>query len=64
MTLSVDCKEAGDPICSHVVRGETEQELFENAKKHCTQDHGMTAEEFEEDFKKNEEKYRSLIKQT
>jgi hypothetical protein len=26
--------------------------------------HGMTAQEFEEDAKKNEEKYRKLIKQT
>jgi len=28
------------------------------------EEHGMTSTEFEEDAKKNEEKYRSLIKKT
>jgi hypothetical protein len=28
------------------------------------EEHGITAAEFEEDVKKNEEKYRSLIKKT
>ncbi len=64
MTLSINCKEAGDPTCSHTVSGETEQELSDNAKKHAIEEHGMTAEEFDEDAKKNEEKYRSLIKRT
>lgn len=42
--LSINCKEAGDPNCSHTITGATEQELFETAKKHAIQDHGMTAE--------------------
>jgi hypothetical protein len=29
------------------------QELFENAKKNFIQTHGMTAQQFEEDAKKN-----------
>ena len=33
-------------------------------KNHAIEEHGMTAAEFEEDVKKNEEKYRSLIKKT
>jgi hypothetical protein len=32
-------------------------------KKHALEEHGITAAEFE-DVKKNEEKYRSLIKKT
>ena len=62
--LSINCKEAGDPNCSHTITGATEQELFENAKKHAMEDHGMTAAAFEEDAKKNEDKYRKLIKET
>ena len=46
------------------ISGETEQELFHNAKNHAIEEHGMTATEFEEDVKKNEEKYRSSIKKT
>ena len=62
--LSINCKEAGDPNCSHTITDNTEQELFENTKKHAMETHGMTAQEFKEDAKKNEEKYRKLIKQT
>ena len=62
--LSINCKDAGDPECSHTITGATEQELFGNAKKHAIETHGMTAEQFEEDAKKNEDKYRKLIKET
>jgi predicted small metal-binding protein len=62
--LSINCKDAGDPECSHTITGATEQELFDNAKKHAIETHGMTAEQFEEDTKKNEDKYRKLIKET
>ena len=34
MTLSLNCIDAGDPICTHMMYGETEEELIENAKKH------------------------------
>ena len=61
--LSINCKEAGDPQCSHTITGATDQELFENARKHAMQSHGMTAREFEEDVKKNDAKYRKLIKE-
>ena len=64
MTFSINCKEAGNPTCKHTIRGETEQELFHNAMNHAIREHGMTAAEFEEDVKKNGEKYRSLIKNT
>jgi predicted small metal-binding protein len=62
--LSINCKDAGDPECSHTINGATEQELFDNAKKHAIETHGMTAEQFEKDAKKNEDKYRKLIKET
>jgi predicted small metal-binding protein len=64
MTLSINSKEAGDPTCTHTISGETEQELFDNAKKHAMEEHGMTAAEFEDDANKNDDKYRSLIKKT
>ena len=32
MTLSLNCKDAGDPVCTHTMYGETEEELLENAK--------------------------------
>jgi hypothetical protein len=38
--------------------------LFHNSKNHAIEERWMTASEFEEDVKKNEEKYRSLIKKT
>ena len=64
MTLSINCKEAGDAKCEHTVTGETEQELMENGKKHAMDVHGMIAEEVDKYFKENEEKFRSLIKQS
>jgi hypothetical protein len=33
MTLSLNCKEAGDPVCTHTMYGEAEEELLANAKK-------------------------------
>jgi hypothetical protein len=34
MTLSINCKDAGDPVCTHTMYGETEEELLKNAKEH------------------------------
>jgi Protein of unknown function (DUF1059) len=34
MTLSLNCKDAGDPVCTHTMTGETEEELLANAKRH------------------------------
>jgi predicted small metal-binding protein len=62
--FSITCKDAGDPQCFHTITGATEQELFENAKKHAIEIHGMTAQQCEDDAKKNEDKYRKLIKET
>jgi hypothetical protein len=28
MTLSLNCKEAGDPVCTHTMYGDTEEELL------------------------------------
>jgi hypothetical protein len=33
--LSINCKDAGGPQCSHTITGVTEQELFDNARKHA-----------------------------
>ena len=34
LTLSINCKDAGDPVCTHTMYGETEEELLKNAKEH------------------------------
>jgi hypothetical protein len=42
MTLSLKCKDAGDPVCTHTLCGETEEELLQNAKTHGIEVHGYT----------------------
>ena len=51
MTLSINCKEAGDAKCEHTVTGETVQELMENGKKHAMEVHGMNDEEADKYFR-------------
>ena len=64
MTLSLNCKDAGDPVCTHTMYGETEEELIENAKKHGIEVHGYTEESFSEEISKNLEHFRKVIKNT
>ena len=61
MTLSLNCKEVGDPTCTHTMYGETE-ELLQNAKKHGIEVHGYTEETWKEEIAKNKEHFRKLIK--
>ena len=42
MTLSINCKDAGDPVCTHTMYGETEEEVLKNAKEHGIKEHGYT----------------------
>jgi predicted small metal-binding protein len=58
MTLSLNCKEAGDPTCTHTMYGETEEELLSNAKKHGVEVHGYT----EEGVAKEWDNFRKMIK--
>lgn len=62
MTLSINCKDAGDPVCTHTMYGETEEELLENAKKHGIEVHGYTEESFNEEITKNLDHLRTVIK--
>ena len=62
MTLSLNCKDGGDSVCTHTMYGETEQELLENAKRHGIEAHGYTEETFNEKIGKNMEHFRKLIK--
>lgn len=62
MTLSINCKDAGDPVCTHTMYGETEEQLFENAKKHGMEVHGFTEEKWNEEVSKNKDHYRKVIK--
>jgi hypothetical protein len=64
MTLSLNCKDAGDPVCTHTMQGETEAELFENAKKHGIEVHGYTEETWNEEMAKNKDDFRKLIRST
>ena len=64
MTLSLNCKEAGDPVCTHIMYGETEEELLANAKKHGIEVHGYTEETWNEEIEKNAEQFRKLINST
>ena len=63
MTLSLNCKEAGDPVCTHTMYGDTEEELLANAKKHGIEVHGYTKETWNEEIAKNVEHFKKLIKQ-
>jgi hypothetical protein len=62
MTLSLNCKGAGDPTCAHTMYGETEQELLQNAKKPGNRVHGYTEETWNEELAKNGEHFPKLIR--
>lgn len=62
MTWSLNCKDAEDPFCTHIMYGETEEELFANAKKYGTEMHGYTEETWNEEISKNADHFRKLIK--
>jgi O-acetylhomoserine/O-acetylserine sulfhydrylase-like pyridoxal-dependent enzyme len=64
MTLSLNCKDAGDPVCTHTMYGETEEELLANAKKHGIEVDVYTEETWNEEVEKNKENFRKLIKQS
>jgi predicted small metal-binding protein len=64
MTLSLNCKDAGDPVCTHTMYGETEEELLQNAKEHGIKVHGYTEETWNEEIQKNSEHFRKLIKRS
>ena len=54
MTLSINCKDAGDPVCTHTMYGETEEELLKNAKEHGIKEHGYTEESWNEKMSKDQ----------
>ena len=58
MTLTLNCKDAGDPVCTHTMYGETEEELLQNAKKHGMEVHGYTEQSWNEEVAKNGEHFR------
>jgi predicted small metal-binding protein len=64
MTLSLNCKDAGDPVCTHTMYGETEEELIQNAKKHGIEVHGYTEQTWNEEITKNRDHFVKLIKKS
>ncbi|HZD36824.1 MAG TPA: DUF1059 domain-containing protein [Nitrososphaeraceae archaeon] len=64
MTLSLNCKDAGDPVCTHTMYGETEEELLASAKNHGIEVHGYTEETWNKEIASNVEHFRKLIKQS
>jgi hypothetical protein len=51
-------------VCTHTMYGETEDELFVNAKKYGIEVHGYTEEAWNEEVEANKEYFRKLIKQS
>ena len=64
MTLSINCKDAGDPVCTHTMYGETEEELLQNAKKHGMEVHGYTEETWNKEIASKKDDFRKVIKST
>ena len=64
MTFSINCKDAGDPVCTHTMYGETEEELMQNAKKHGMEVHGYTEETWNKEIATKKDDFRKLIKTT
>ena len=62
MTLTLNCKDADDPVCTHTMQGETEEELLENAKKHGIEVHGYTEDTWNKEIATNMDHFRKLIK--
>ena len=62
MTLTLNCKDAGDPVCTHTMQGETEEELLENAKRHGIEVHGYTEDTWNKEIATNLDHFRKLVK--
>jgi predicted small metal-binding protein len=64
MTLSISCKDAGVPECTHTMYGETEEELLKNAKEHGINVHGCSEEKWNNEISQHLEEFKKLIKST
>lgn len=62
MILSINCKDAGDPVCNHTMYGETQEEVLQNAKKHGIEVHGYTEDTWNKEISQNKDHFRKLIK--
>lgn len=62
MILSINCKDAGGPVCTHTMYGETEEEVLQNAKKHGIEVHGYTEDTWNKEIANNKDHFRKLIK--
>ena len=63
--LSINYKDAGGShLYTHKMYGETEEELFKNAKEHGIQVHGYTEETWNKEISKNKEQFKNLIKRS
>jgi hypothetical protein len=58
----LNCKEADDPICTHTMCDEIEEELLANAMKHGIEIHGYTEETSKEEVSKILDHFRNPIK--
>ena len=61
MAYTLACRDAGVD-CPYVARGETIEELFEEAAKHVKEVHGYTDEQLNDP--KSKEEMKALVKQT
>lgn len=61
MTSRVNCKDAGDPICSHTMFDEPEEGILQNVKKHGIRIQGYIKESWNQEITKNIEHFHKLI---
>jgi len=61
MTLGLNCKDAGDPVCTHTMHGETEEDVLQNVMKHGIEVHGYTDQTWNEEIAKNRDHHKKFV---
>jgi len=64
MTLTINCKDVGNPVCNHTIYGETEDEIMKNAKEHAIKEHDYTEESWNAEMNENIENFRRAIRES
>lgn len=57
---TISCREAGFE-CDYIVKGQTEEEVINNAAEHAIKEHGVKSEDITPEMK---EKIRALVRDT
>ena len=62
MALSLNCKDSGDPVWTHTMYVENEEELLSNAMKHGIEVHGYIEEAWNQEYLRTRNTFRKLKK--